>query len=120
MIVNQHVEAAKMLDRFGDHLVALIGVADVNLGHLAFAAGLADFVAHALEILDLAARNQHRRSACRELLGDRLANPGAAAGHNRNFAFYTEWIVQNENFLRWGFVQIYRTVATRWREVRTP
>src|SRR5271156_1526401 len=55
VIVDQHVKAAEMLDRLGDHLVALIGVADVNLRHLAFAASLADFVAYALEVLDLAA-----------------------------------------------------------------
>ncbi len=105
-----------MLDRLGDHLVALVGVADVDLRHLAFAAGLADFVAHALEVLDLAARDQHRRSALRELLGDRLADPGSAAGHDGNFAFDTEWIVQNENFLRWGsigFIALLRSVGER-------
>src|ERR1700721_1538620 len=68
------------------------GAADVVRGHLAFAAGLANFVAHALEVLDLTAGDQHRRSVRRELLGDRLADSGSAAGHNRNFAFDTEWI----------------------------
>jgi len=108
-----------MLDRFGDHLVALIGVADINLRHFAFAAGLADFVAHALEVLELAARDQHRRAARCELLGDRLANPGPAAGHNRNLAFDTEWILQNENFLQKGslrFIALLRRVGERRRQ----
>ena len=100
MIVDQHVEAAELLDRFGDHFVALIGVADVHLRHLAFAAVLANLVAHALEVLELAARDQNGRTAHRELLGDRLADSGSAAGYNCDFAFDTKWILQNENVLR--------------------
>ena len=116
VIVDQHVETAELLDRLGHHLVALLGVADVDLRHLAFAAGLANFVAHLLEVLDLAARDQHGRAAQRELFCDRLADSGSAAGHNRNFAFDTEWIVQNENFLRGGslrFIALLRRVGER-------
>src|SRR5271167_3817358 len=114
VVVDQHVEAAEMFDRLRDHLVALLGVADVNLRHLAFTTGLANFVAHALEVLDLAARDQHRRAALGELFGDRLADPGTATGHNRNFAFDTKWILQNENFLRggsFGFIAFLRSVG---------
>src|SRR5208282_714851 len=119
VIVNQHVEAAELLDRLRHHLVALLGVADVDLSHLAFTACFANFVAHALEVFELAARDQHRRAAQRELLGDRLANSGSATGHDRNLAFDTEWILQNGNFLPGWFAEIYRTVATRWREAQT-
>src|SRR5258705_4678188 len=95
VIVDQHVEAAEMLDRLGDHLVALVGVADVNRGHLAFAASLADFVADLFEVFDLAARYQHGRSRRRELLGDRLANSGPSTGYDSNLAFDTKRILHN-------------------------
>src|SRR5208282_5385288 len=119
VIVNQHVEAAELLDRLRHHLVALLGIADVNLSHLAFAACFANLVADALEVFDLAARDQHRCTAQRELLADRLADSGSATGHDRNLAFDTEWILQNGDFLPRWFDEIYRTVATRWREAQT-
>ena len=71
-------------------------MADIDRRHLAFTAGFANLVTDALQVFDFAARDQHRRSGCRELLGYRLANPGSAAGDDGNLAFDTKWILHNE------------------------
>src|SRR5712692_10021610 len=94
VIVDHDVEAAKALDRLGDHLVALSGVAHVNDEHLAFAALLADIVAHGFEMLGTAARDHHRRATLGEFMGDPDTDSGAAAGHDCHFAFNAENVFQ--------------------------
>ena len=94
VIVDHHIEAAEVLDRLGHQRVARLGVAHVAHGHLALATGLADSVAHGLEMAGVAARDQHRRSAQRELARDHGADSGAAAGYDCDLAFNAEYVFQ--------------------------
>ena len=94
VIVDHHVEPAEVLDRLGHQRVARLGVAHVAYGHLALAAGLADSVAHGLQMAGVATRDQHGRSAQRELARDHGADSGAAAGYDCDFAFYAEYVFQ--------------------------
>src|ERR1700722_20016700 len=82
MIIDHHVEAAEMLNRRGDHRVALGRVPDVTDGHLAGPAEFADFIAHWFEMPGIAAGDQHRRLTQRELAGNRDTNTSAATSND--------------------------------------
>src|SRR5579872_1785335 len=90
VIVDEHVDAPEMLDRGFDHRVALVGLAHLDGGELAGAAGLTDVVAHLGEIFHVAARDQHLGAARAEFLCDRFSDTGAAAGYDGHFAFDAE------------------------------
>src|SRR5208283_1547993 len=96
VIVDHDVEAAEMLDRRGDHLVAFGGVADVDHEHLASATELANFVTHRLKMGGVAAGDQHGGAAQREFARDRDPDSSSAAGDDRNFACNAENVFQGK------------------------
>ena len=81
-----------MLDCGLDHRIALVGLAHLDGGEFADAAGLADIVANLGEIFHVAARDEHLGAARREFLRDRFADSGAAAGYDGHFSFHAEYI----------------------------
>src|SRR5262249_55950183 len=95
VIVDEHIDTPEVLDRLRDHRLALGGVAYVDGGHLALAAGLDYLIADPSKILGVAAGNEHGSTTFRELLGNRLSDAGSAAGHDGYFAFDAEWIAQS-------------------------
>ncbi len=59
-----------MLNRLFDHRIALVGLAHIDGGEFADAAGLADVVADLGEIFHVAARDEHLRAARGKLFRD--------------------------------------------------
>src|SRR5260370_38713498 len=108
----------KSLDRIGVHLDELGSVAKDNDDHLAFAALLADIVAHGFEMLGTAARDHHRRATLGEFMGDPDTDSGATAGHDCHFAFNAENVFQVFHFFTFpsGSVVAARSLSHRSRE----
>ena len=86
-VVHQHVDAAQVVDRLVDQLLALRDVAHIGDRHLgAPASGAPHLAGDPLEVLTLAAGEHHVGSMSREQQRRGSADPGASTGDHGHTA----------------------------------
>ncbi len=83
-VVHQDVDAAKSLRRDVDQILDLIQSSHVARDRQSIRP---QFLRHRIERLLLPPDHDHLRALANERLRDRLPNPAARPGHNRNFIF---------------------------------